>query len=229
MMPVEGDRKPATPSTSGSSAASSSRSSQPQIVDAVDLGLFPVFLQAVELRLVAGDDHLADALVVDVMLGAVAVERFFAGDAQLRLHRAGRIIDAGVDDFGIARAGMGAECVLGFEDHHFATGLRESARDGEADDAGADDCAVDSFCHNSVSVACANVHVMVTRRPADVAPGRPRDESIAGVIVSSGCGIFRTPTWTNPWDPDFVMRSPMFEPLRPLGAALRSPQWPTLD
>lgn len=31
------------------------------------------------------------------------------------------------------------------------------------------------------------------------------------------------------WFSDFLMRSPMFEPLRPLGAALRSPQWPTLD
>ncbi len=31
------------------------------------------------------------------------------------------------------------------------------------------------------------------------------------------------------WSSDFLMRSPMFEPLRPLGAALRSPQWPTLD
>ena len=31
------------------------------------------------------------------------------------------------------------------------------------------------------------------------------------------------------WLPDFLERSPMFEPLRPLGAALRSPQWPTLD
>lgn len=31
------------------------------------------------------------------------------------------------------------------------------------------------------------------------------------------------------WFPDFLMRSPMFEPLRPLGAALCSPQWPTLD
>ncbi len=31
------------------------------------------------------------------------------------------------------------------------------------------------------------------------------------------------------WSSDFLMRSPMFEPLRPLGAALHSPQWPTLD
>ena len=31
------------------------------------------------------------------------------------------------------------------------------------------------------------------------------------------------------WLSDFLMRSPMFEPLRPLGAGLRSPQWPTLD
>ncbi len=31
------------------------------------------------------------------------------------------------------------------------------------------------------------------------------------------------------WSSDFLMRSPMFEPLRRHGAALRSPRWPTLD
>jgi hypothetical protein len=31
------------------------------------------------------------------------------------------------------------------------------------------------------------------------------------------------------WSSDFLLRSPMFEPLRQLGAALCSPQWPTLD
>ena len=31
------------------------------------------------------------------------------------------------------------------------------------------------------------------------------------------------------WSPDFLMRSPIFEPLRLVGAALSSPQWPTLD
>ncbi|MBI4206848.1 MAG: DUF3025 domain-containing protein [Betaproteobacteria bacterium] len=34
---------------------------------------------------------------------------------------------------------------------------------------------------------------------------------------------------TGAWDPDFLQRSPMFEPLRVHGAALRTASWPSLD
>ena len=41
---------------------------------AVQLRLFLVFLESDELGFVAGDDYLADAAVIDVVLGAVAIE-----------------------------------------------------------------------------------------------------------------------------------------------------------
>ena len=78
MMPVDGERNPATQRTSGSISASSSPLKHAQVVAAVDLGLLAVFLEAGELGFVARDDHFADAAVIDVVLGAIAIERLAA-------------------------------------------------------------------------------------------------------------------------------------------------------
>src|SRR6266850_7296160 len=94
---------------------------------------------------IAGDDELAAAPVGHAMLDAIFVQQGFAFDAGERLERALRVVDAGVDDFGIARAGMRAYGVLAFEDHHLATGEGERARDREADHPGADDDRVKLF------------------------------------------------------------------------------------
>ena len=61
--------------TAGSSFAQLVGSKHPEIADAVGFGLLLV-PEARRSRLVAGDDHLADAAVRDVVLGAVAVEHF---------------------------------------------------------------------------------------------------------------------------------------------------------
>ncbi|MNC87525.1 hypothetical protein D3C83_32550 [compost metagenome] len=84
------------------------------------------------------------------MLRAVAVEREPAGDAQARLERIRRIIDAGVDHLGIARAGMRADRLFRLEDHDLAPVVREPARDSEADHTGADHRAIDFFCHGPI-------------------------------------------------------------------------------
>src|SRR5205823_14483535 len=55
-----------------------------------------------------------------------------------RLERALRVVDAGVDHLGIARARMRADRVLRLEDHHLAARQRERAGDREADHARAD-------------------------------------------------------------------------------------------
>jgi hypothetical protein len=60
-----------------------------------------------------------------------------ARDAESRLERAGRIVDAGVDDLGVARAGLGTDRVRGLQHDHFAAGEREGARHREANDPGA--------------------------------------------------------------------------------------------
>ena len=150
MMPVDGERKPATQRTFGLHLRELVAAQHPQIVAAVHLGLLAVFPEARELGFVARDDDFADAAVVDVVLGAIPVERLAACDAQARLQRAGGIVDPRVDDFGVARARVRAEVLLGLEQDDFAPAHRELAGDGKADDAGADHRAIDLFCHESI-------------------------------------------------------------------------------
>ena len=66
---------------------------------------------------------------------AVGVEHRLAGDAEPRLGRALRIVDAGVDDLGVARAGVAADQPLLLEHHHLAPGPRQRPGDGEPDHA----------------------------------------------------------------------------------------------
>jgi len=51
-----------------------------------------------QLGLVGRDDHLADRLVRDAVLGAEVAQAAHARDAQARPQRAGRVVDAGVHD-----------------------------------------------------------------------------------------------------------------------------------
>ena len=54
-----------------------------------------------------------------------------------------------MDDFGVARAGVRAEGLLGLEHDDLAPFHRELAGNRQADDARADDGAFNSLCHNS--------------------------------------------------------------------------------
>jgi hypothetical protein len=54
-------------------------------------------------------------------------------------------VDAGVDDFGIARTRFGADRVRRFEDQRFETPRRQCARDRQANHAGARDDAINLF------------------------------------------------------------------------------------
>src|SRR3970040_356483 len=56
------------------------------------------------LRLARRDDDLAAQLVADAVLVAEAHQLLSAGDAVLRLQRAGRVVDAGVDDAAVVAA-----------------------------------------------------------------------------------------------------------------------------
>ncbi len=111
---------------------------RPQVGHPVRLGLPTDRVQLRELVLGGGHEQLAAAPVGDAALVAVAVERVLARDAEARLERAGRVVDAGVDDLGVARAGLGADRVGGLQDHYLPAGEREGARHGQADDTGAD-------------------------------------------------------------------------------------------
>jgi hypothetical protein len=112
---------------------------------AVGVRLLLYLFKFSDLGLVRSHDQFAAAPMRHPMRHAVFVQQLLAGDAAARLQRSFRVIDAGVDDLRIARAGMGADRVLGLEDHHLASGHGEATRDGEADHARADDDRVKFF------------------------------------------------------------------------------------
>ena len=114
-------------------------------LDAIGLGAALDLGQLLALGLVGGDDQLAAIAVRHAVLGAVGIEQAPAGDAGARHQAALGIVDAGVDDLGIARAGLGADAFGGLDDDDLTAGKGKGAGDGEADDAGADHNAVDGF------------------------------------------------------------------------------------
>ena len=95
----------------------------------------PVRARPVELgKLVVGgrDDQLATPIVVHTVARAVVIERVLAGDAEPRLEAVLRIIDSGVNDLRVARAGLGADGVPALDDDDLASRHGEAARDGAA-------------------------------------------------------------------------------------------------
>ena len=113
--------------------------------DAIGVRLLPQRSELRQLVFLRGDDQLAATPVRHAVRRAVFVEQVPPLHARARLERALRVIDAGVDDFGIARARVRADRVFGFQHDDLAAGERELARDGEAHDARADHHGVHSF------------------------------------------------------------------------------------
>ena len=118
-----------------------------EVIDTVQLRLLTVLGEGLDLRLIGRDDDLADPPMRNRVLGAVLIECTPARHAQPCLERAAGIIDAGVYDLGVAGTGVGTESRLGLQHHHLPTAPRELAGNCEADDAGADDCTINSFRH----------------------------------------------------------------------------------
>ena len=116
-----------------------------QIADPVGLGLGAEFFQRGPLPVLGGDDELAAAPVRDAVLFAIAIERELARNAQLRLQRPRRVIDAGMDDLAVARARMRANRVLRFQHHDLAALERQAAGNCQPDHAGADYDAINAF------------------------------------------------------------------------------------
>ena len=118
---------------------------QAHALDAVGLGAALDLGELLGLGVVGGDDQLAAIPVRHAVLGTVGIEQAPAGDAGARHQAALGIVDAGVDDLGIARAGLGADAFGCLDDDDLAAGKGKRARHGEADDACADHNAVDGF------------------------------------------------------------------------------------
>jgi hypothetical protein len=93
-------------------------------------------------------DQLADSLEWDVPLFAVFVQHLLTVHAQLSLERAFRVIETGVNHFGIAAARMHADFGLGLEYDDLAPGLRERATDSESDDTCANYDAIQLISHS---------------------------------------------------------------------------------
>jgi hypothetical protein len=125
---------------------------QDQVDDAVRLGVRLQPPERRDLLLGGGDDELADASVGDAPLGTIAVQRKLPLHARAGLQRAGRIVDAGVDHFGVPRAGVDADGPLGLQQHHFAPASRERPRHTQPDHSRADDGDVRPLGHESTRV-----------------------------------------------------------------------------
>jgi hypothetical protein len=93
----------------------------------------------------SGDDQLAAARMGNAVPDAVLVEQLFAAQARPRLQRPLRVVDPGVDDFRVPGAGVGPDRFLRLQDHDLAARERQGTRNCEADDACADDCAIEAI------------------------------------------------------------------------------------
>ena len=112
-----------------------------QPLHSVGLAAREEFVQARDLRLVGGDDHLAAHLVVDAALVAVLAELEVAGVAEPSLLGAGSVVDSRVDDAAVVAGLVLGDLGLFFQHDEPAVGVfaGERHRCGEADDASADD------------------------------------------------------------------------------------------
>ena len=120
------------------------RAAQPdEIGHAVGLGLGFERGELADFSLVHRHQELAASLVGHAELLGERVEHRLALDAEPRLVEPGRIIDAGMDDFAIARTHTLADSAFALDDDDLAPGERERTRHGEPDDARADDETLD--------------------------------------------------------------------------------------
>ena len=101
------------------------------------------------LGLVGGDDHLAAALVADPMLVTEGVHPRHPVDAQLRLQRAGLVVDPGVDDARVRTCLVASDVGLALEhgDAELRAPPQEFGGGREAEDPAPDDGQVDAIVH----------------------------------------------------------------------------------
>jgi hypothetical protein len=118
---------------------------QAQITHSVGRRLRLDLVQCHDLLRRGGDNQLAAAAVGDAALLAVSVQQRPAFHTQECLRRAGRIVDAGVDDFAVARTGFGADRARRLKDNDLAAGERQRPCTGQADNSRTDYSAIYSF------------------------------------------------------------------------------------
>ena len=128
---------------------------QLKIGDAALLGIGADRAQLVELRFLGRHHQLAGARMGDAALAAIGVEPLAPFDAKPRLQAARLVVKAGMDDFRIARAGLGADGVGLLDHQHLASGERQRPGDSETDDTSPGDYAIDCLHARSFQTECA--------------------------------------------------------------------------
>jgi hypothetical protein len=96
-------------------------------------------LQGLSLRVVLSNEPLARPAIGDAVLVAELVQQVLSAEAELRLEGVLAVVDAGVDDLAVARAGLRADGGVTLYEYGGGAGLEgELAGNGEADDTTAD-------------------------------------------------------------------------------------------
>ncbi len=149
-------------------------------LDAVGLGATLDLRKLVALDLVGRDDQLAAVEMRHAVLLAIGIEHAPAGDAGARHQAALGVVDAGVDDLGIARARFGADGFGGLHDNDLTAGEGKRPGDGKAYNTCANDNAVDGFERGRIHGR------MLEPRPLSVTKGGCR--SMKGALVT-GAGV----------------------------------------
>ena len=122
-----------------------------QIVDTVDRGAAFDVVEKLDLRIVRGNDQFAAAFVLDPVAFAIGVHHVAAFDAEPRFVGILAVVDAGVDDLGIAGTGAGPDHIRAFENDDLVPRHGERPRRRQTDHTGADNDASNSIDHeNSV-------------------------------------------------------------------------------
>mmetsp|Transcript_14377 Transcript_14377/g.45955 ORF Transcript_14377/g.45955 Transcript_14377/m.45955 type:complete len:208 (+) Transcript_14377:680-1303(+) len=119
--------------------------SQRQQLDAILCGVCGDPGQLRPFGLAGRHDQLAADPVPHVTLLAEPQQRFPPAHAVLRLHAAGRVVDAGMHYFAVAAGGPHADCVGGLDDDHLPARTCQRPSTSETDDTGTNDEALDSF------------------------------------------------------------------------------------
>ncbi len=111
---------------------------QLQVGHAITGGLVDDALEGLDFARVACHDEFTRVAVWDPAIGAIGVEPVFSGDTAPCFQAILWIIDAGVDDFAVARAGFPANARMALNDEHALARQCKAPCRGESDDAGAD-------------------------------------------------------------------------------------------
>ena len=153
MIPVEGEWNARTQRSSGSIRRASSPLTHSRLSTPLPSAFFTMASSDFASRSSQATVSLPRRLIRHAMLGAIGIEHVAALDAEARLQTAVGIMQPGMDDFAVARRGLGAELARRFENQYFMPGARQRARHGEADDARPDHDAFDGIAHRGNSTA----------------------------------------------------------------------------